>query len=78
MLTDQDRKYVYVLGSDSTAQRKDIKPGRMSQGLRVVEFGLAPGDKIIIGGLQKNLLFRRAGESIRGLHEIQVSMKSAN
>jgi multidrug efflux system membrane fusion protein len=53
VLTDQDRKYVYVVGPDSTAMRKDIKPGRMSDGLRVVEFGLAPGDKLIIGGLQK-------------------------
>ena len=53
MLTDQDRKYVYVLGPDNTAQRKDIQPGRKSDGLRVVESGLMPGDKIIIGGLQR-------------------------
>jgi multidrug efflux system membrane fusion protein len=53
VLTDQDRKYVYVLGSDGTAQRKDVKPGRMSEGLRVIESGLAQGDKVIVGGLQK-------------------------
>jgi membrane fusion protein, multidrug efflux system len=53
VLTDQDRKYVYVLGAKNTAQRKDITPGRLSQGLRVVESGLAPGDKIITGGLQR-------------------------
>src|SRR5262249_32779969 len=28
VLTDQDRKYVYLLGPDHTAQRKDIQPGR--------------------------------------------------
>jgi multidrug efflux system membrane fusion protein len=53
VLTDQDRKYVYVLGPDGTAQRKDIRPGRMSDGLRVVESGLTPEDKIIVGGLQR-------------------------
>lgn len=53
ILTDQDRKYVYVLGTDNTAQRKDIQLGRKSDGLRVVESGLMPGDKIIIGGLQR-------------------------
>ena len=63
VLTDQDRKYVYVLGPENTAQRIDIRPGRMSQGLRVVESGLAPSDKIITGGLQRILLFRRARES---------------
>ena len=53
VLTDQDRKYVYVLGPGNTAQRRDIQPGRKSDGLRVVESGLMPGDKIIIGGLQR-------------------------
>ena len=53
VLTDQDRKYVYVLGSDNTAQRKDIQPGRKSDGLRVIEAGLMPGDRVIIGGLQR-------------------------
>jgi membrane fusion protein, multidrug efflux system len=53
VLTDQDRKYVYVLGPGNTAQRKDIKLGRTSDGLRVVESGLASGDKIIIGRLQR-------------------------
>jgi len=53
VLTDQDRKYVYVLGADGTAQRKDIQLGRKSDGLRVIESGLMPGDNIIIGGLQR-------------------------
>ena len=53
VLTDQDRKYVYVLGPHDTAQRKDIVSGRMIDGLRVVESGLAPKDKVIVHGVQK-------------------------
>ncbi|MDF0496530.1 efflux RND transporter periplasmic adaptor subunit [Bradyrhizobium yuanmingense] len=53
VLTDQDRKYVYVLAADNTAQRKDIQLGRKSDGLRLIESGLMPGDKVIIGGLQR-------------------------
>ncbi len=53
MLTDQDRKYVYVIGEGDTAQRRDIVPGRMVDGLRVVDEGLAPGDRIIVHGVQK-------------------------
>ncbi len=53
VLTDQDRKYVYVLGQDNTAQRKDVVLGRVIDGLRVVESGLAPGDTVIVSGLQK-------------------------
>ena len=53
VLTDQDRKYVYVLGEDNTAQRRDVVLGRVVDGLRVVQSGLAPEDKVIVNGLQK-------------------------
>ena len=53
VLTDQDRKYVYVLGPNNTAARKDIVPGAMIDGLRVVQSGLSPTDKVIVHGVQK-------------------------
>ncbi|HLT43922.1 MAG TPA: efflux RND transporter periplasmic adaptor subunit [Luteimonas sp.] len=53
VLTDQDRKYVYVLGEDNTAQRRDVVLGRMADGLRVVQSGLEPTDTVIVNGLQK-------------------------
>ncbi len=53
VLTDQDRKFVYVLGPDNKALRKDIVPGRIVDGLRVVASGLEAGDKVIVSGLQK-------------------------
>ena len=53
VLTDQDRKYVYVLGEDNTAQRRDVVLGRVIDGLRVVRSGLAPGDRVLVSGLQK-------------------------
>ena len=53
VITDQDRKYVYVVGEDNTAQRRDIVPGRIVEGLRVVESGLAAGDRVIVNGVQK-------------------------
>jgi len=53
VLTDQDRKYVYVLGPENKAMRKDVTLGGMIEGLRVVSAGLEPGDKVIVSGLQK-------------------------
>ncbi len=53
VLTDQDRKYVYVLGPKNTAVRKDVVLGRTIGGLRVVEKGLAANDKVIVHGVQK-------------------------
>jgi len=53
ILTDQDRKYVYILGEGNTAQRRDITIGRSVEGLRMVSTGLKQGDKVIVHGTQK-------------------------
>src|SRR5690606_32374112 len=53
VLTDQDRKYVYIVDKEGKAQRRDITPGRLATGLRIVQKGLNPGDKVIVDGLQK-------------------------
>ena len=53
ILTDQDRKYIYVLGAGNTAQRKDVQLGPLVDGLRMVQSGLGTGDKVIVSGLQK-------------------------
>jgi len=53
ILTDQDRKYVYVLGPENRALRRGVKLGRSSEGLRIVTEGLGPDDQVIVHGVQK-------------------------
>jgi len=53
VLTDQDRKYVYVVDKENKAQRRDVTLGRTAEGLRIVQQGLAAGDRVIIDGVQK-------------------------
>ncbi len=53
VMTDQDRKYVYVVGPENRATRKDIVLGGLIDGLRAVRSGLDAHDKVIVGGLQK-------------------------
>ncbi|HET7204787.1 MAG TPA: efflux RND transporter periplasmic adaptor subunit [Steroidobacteraceae bacterium] len=53
VLTDQDRKYVYVLGPNDVAVRKDIVLGRKAGDLRVVDRGLEPGETVIVHGVQR-------------------------
>jgi len=52
-VTDQDRKYVYVLGADNTAQRKEIVLGGSVDGLRVVTSGLTAKDQVVVDGVQR-------------------------
>ena len=53
VMTDQDRKYAYVIGPESKVTRKDLVLGGLIDGLRVVRSGLDAHDKVIVGGLQK-------------------------
>ena len=53
IMTDQDRKYVYVLGPGERALRKDLTLGPLVDGLRVVRSGLTANDKVIVTNLQK-------------------------
>ena len=55
VLTDQDRKYVYVVGEGNRAQRKNIVIGRIADGLRVVQSGLDASDRVVVHGVQKIL-----------------------
>jgi len=53
ILTDQDKKYVYVLGPENRAMRRNIDIGRSVGNLRIVKTGLEAEDKVIVHGLQK-------------------------
>lgn len=53
VLTDQDRKFVWVIDAQNKAQRRDIQPGQMADGLRIVQRGLTSGDRVIVDGVQK-------------------------
>lgn len=51
--TDQDKKYVYVVGADNKVVYRPVDLGRIAQGARIVNNGLQPGEKIVVNGLQR-------------------------
>ncbi len=53
ILTDQDRKYVWVVDANGGAARKDIELGDSVDGLRIVERGLTAGDRVVVNGVRK-------------------------
>jgi multidrug efflux system membrane fusion protein len=74
VLTDQNRKYVYVLGPGNKALRKDVELGGASDGLRVVQAGLVAGDKVIVAGMQR-IFFPGAPVTPT---EVSMSVSTAN
>lgn len=55
--TDQNRKFVYVVGSNNMAEPRPVVLGTQvpgqSGGLRVVSSGLKPGERVVVDGLQR-------------------------
>lgn len=53
ILTDQDRKYVYVVGENNLAERRDVQVGTLFDGLRIVTSGLRADDRVVVNGVRK-------------------------
>src|SRR5471030_1736495 len=51
--TDQNRKFVFVVGADNKAEYRAVTLGDIVDGMRVVRDGLKPGEKIVVNGLQR-------------------------
>lgn len=50
--TDQTRKVVMLVGKDNVVQPREVQPGALIDGMRVVQ-GVQPGELVIVDGLQR-------------------------
>jgi len=51
--SDQDKKFVFVVGADNKVEYRQVVLGRNYDGLRIIESGLKPGENIVVNGLQR-------------------------
>lgn len=51
--TDQDKKFVFVIGADNKVIYRPVQLGGNADGERIVESGLAAGDRVVVNGLQR-------------------------
>lgn len=51
--TDQNKKFVFVVGKDHKAQWREVTLGTAAEGLRIVTSGLEAGEQIVVNGLQR-------------------------
>lgn len=66
LATDQDIKFVYVVGSDGVATRRNVELGNQRGDLRIVTAGLKAGDHVIVKGLQRV----RTGQKVEAVAEV--------
>ena len=53
LATDQGHKYVYVVNEKNVVSYRRVKVGLLTEGLRVIEDGVAPTDRVVVSGLQR-------------------------
>jgi len=51
--TDQNKKFVMVVGADDKANYREVTLGANVDGLRIVTTGLKPGERVVVNGLQR-------------------------
>ena len=49
--SDQGGRYVLVVNKDNVVEQRRVRPGQIEGTLRVIEEGLKPDDRVVIGGL---------------------------
>lgn len=53
IVADQSRSIVYVVRADDTVESRQVEPGTLWRGLRIVKSGITIEDRVIISGLQR-------------------------
>jgi len=51
--TDQDKRFVFVVGADNKAVWRQVQLGGTANGQRIITSGLEPGERIVVNGLQR-------------------------
>lgn len=51
--TDQNRRFVYVVGPDNKTMERQVATGPLIDGLRVIRSGVKPGERVVIEGTQR-------------------------
>jgi multidrug efflux system membrane fusion protein len=51
--TDQDKKFVMVVGADNKVAYREVRTGNLHDGLRVIDSGMRAGERIVVNGLQR-------------------------
>lgn len=74
LATDQNIKFVYVVGEDGKAERRNVELGAARGDLRIVKAGVSPNERIIAKGLQRV----RPGQQVEAEEESAETASSSS
>jgi RND family efflux transporter MFP subunit len=73
--SDQSGRYLLVVTGDNMVEQRKVTTGPLDNGLRVIETGLKPEDRIVIAGLLRVIPGQKVDPQLQKIVEAQASAK---
>jgi RND family efflux transporter MFP subunit len=73
--SDQSGRYVLIVTGDNTVEQRKVTTGQFDDGLRVIESGLKPDDRVVIAGLLRAIPGQKVDPQPQKIEPAQASAK---
>lgn len=73
--SDQGGRYLLVANADNTVEQRKVQIGPVDNGLRVIESGLKPEDRVVIAGLLRVIPGQKIDPQVTKIEQSQASAK---
>ncbi|RZN12058.1 efflux transporter periplasmic adaptor subunit [Bradyrhizobium genosp. SA-3] len=73
--SDQGGRYLLVVNSDNFVEQRKVQIGPVDSGLRVIESGLKPDDRVVIAGLLRVIPGQKIDPQVTKIEQPQASAK---
>ena len=73
--SDQGGRYVLVVSADNVVEQRKVQIGPVDNGLRVIESGLKPEDRVVIAGLLRVIPGQKIDPQVTKIEQSQASSK---
>lgn len=73
--SDQGGRYLLVVGGDNVVEQRKVQIGPIDNGLRVIENGLKPDDRVVIAGLLRVIPGQKIDPQVTKIDQPQASAK---
>ena len=73
--SDQSGRYVLVVTSENAVEQRKVQTGPIEGGLRVIESGIKPDDRVVIAGLLRAIPGQKVDPQLQKIEQPQPSAK---
>ncbi len=73
--SDQGGRYVLVVNGDNLVEQREVQAGPLEGGLRVIESGLKPDDRVVVAGLLRVIPGQKADPQLQKIEPSTASAK---